>query len=159
MSKLDQKIDTGQISIFDLIRQSESLCHPKICNRMSIDGAIRAIISDSIKQCPLSRYEVAAKMSDILGAEITKAQLDSWSAESKENHRFPLIYISAFCQITGCRELARYMAKLCGGHFIEGEDALTLELGKVYEQKRELSKREQRIKNYLESLRGGKRRA
>lgn len=151
------RIDTSQLNIFDLIKeiskkQAEASLHPQTFGKASIDAAVRALISESLKKCPLSRYEVAAKMSEILGVEITKAQIDSWSAESKENHRFPYIYTGAFCQVTGDKSLARYMAELCGGYFIEGEDAVRLELGKIEEQKQELAKREKAIREFLESI-------
>jgi hypothetical protein len=43
---------------------------------------------------PLSRYQVAAKMSELLDVDITKTMLDSWTAESKEQHRFPALFFA-----------------------------------------------------------------
>lgn len=151
------RIDTDQLNIFDLIReiskkQAEAASQPQTHGKASIDAAVRALISEALKKCPLSRYEVAAKMSEILGVEITKAQIDSWSAESKENHRFPYIYTGAFCMATGDKALARYMSDLCGGYFIEGEDVIRLELGKIEEQKQELAKKERAIREFLENI-------
>ncbi len=157
MSKSRKKIDNNQLNIFDLIkeisrRQNEAPLSSQTIGKASIDATVRTLISDALKRCPLSRYEVAAKMSEILGVEITKSQIDSWSAESKENHRFPFIYTGAFCMATGDKSLARYMAELCGGYFIEGEDAIRLELGRIEEQKRELARREKVIKEFFEEL-------
>jgi hypothetical protein len=159
MPKLTPGIDTErqQLSILDIVRKAEVSALHDVYNRMSIDAAIRSIISNALKHSPLSRYEVAAKMSDILGVEITKAQLDSWSSESHERHRFPFIYSGAFCRVTGCSDLARLMAKLCGGHFIEGTEILSLELGKLAEQKRALIKKEKMIRDLAASLTKGKR--
>jgi hypothetical protein len=156
-----KKIDMGQLDIFSLIeelsrKQAEVAASPAIQGKASIDAAVRSLISDALKRCPLSRYEVAAKMSEILGTEITKAQIDAWSAESKENHRFPLVYIGAFCDATTNKSLGRYIAQLCGGHFIEGEDAVRLELGRIEEQKAELQKKEQAIRAFLNTNKGGK---
>lgn len=155
---MKSRIDMSQLNIFDLIKeiskkQAEASLQPQTIGKASIDAAVRAIISNALKRCPLSRYEVAAKMSEILGVEITKAQIDSWSAESKENHRFPFIYTGVFCKVTGDKSLARYMAELCGGYFIEGEDAIRLELGRIEEQKHELAKKERAIREFLEGLR------
>ncbi|MDA8082318.1 MAG: hypothetical protein M0024_01505 [Nitrospiraceae bacterium] len=159
MSKSSRRIVQAQLNIFDLIqevsqKQAEAAAHPQTAGKASIDAAVRHLITDALKRCLLDRYEVAAKMSSILGVEITKAQLDSWSAESKENHRFPYIYIGAFCQASGCKALARYMAELCGGYFIEGEDAIRLELGKIEEEKADIANRERAIRAYLERLHG-----
>lgn len=154
MSKHHKKIVSAQLNIFDLIqevsqKQADAVEHPHTAGKASIDAAVRHMISDALKRCRLSRYEVAARMSDILGVEITKAQIDSWSAESKENHRFPYIYTGAFCMASGCKALARYVAELCGGYFIEGEDAIRLELGKIEEEKAELAHREKAIREFL----------
>ncbi|MBS3953174.1 MAG: hypothetical protein KGZ88_09520, partial [Methylomicrobium sp.] len=128
MSIIKKKIDikhlNKQLDIFSLIEelskdQARAAASPSINGKASVDAAVRAIISDALKHCPLSRYEVAAKMSEILGVEITKAQIDAWSAESKENHRFPFVYTGAFCRSTGDKTLVRYMAQLCDGYYIE----------------------------------------
>lgn len=157
MSKLRKRIDIGQLNIFNLIeeisrKQSEISSSPSLQGKVSIDATVRAIISDALKRSPLSRYQVSSQMSEILGVEITKAQLDTWSAESKENHRFPYIYTGAFCKAAGDKTLARFMAELCNGYFIEGEDAIRLELGKIEEQKQELQKREKAVREFLEGL-------
>jgi hypothetical protein len=158
-----KKIDIGQLDIFSLIeelsrKQAEVVTSPAIQGKASIDAAVRSLISDALKKSPLSRYEIAARMSDLLGVEITKAQIDAWSAESKEHHRFPLVYIGAFADATINKSLARYVAQLCGGHFIEGEDAVRLELGRIEEQKAELQRKEQAIRAFLDTQKkpGGK---
>ena len=120
---MKKDIGKSQFNIFDLIKgvshkQAAVASHTETMGKAGTDAAVRAIISAALKACP------AAKMSGILGVEITKAQLDSWSAESKENHRFPHIYAGAFCQAIGDKALARCMAQLCGGYYIEGEDAI-----------------------------------
>jgi hypothetical protein len=152
-----KKKDINQLNIFDLIKevsrkQSEVSSLPSTLGKASIDATIRALITDALKRSPLTRYEVAARMSEILGVEITKSQLDSWSAESKEKHRFPFVYTGAFCMATGNKSLIRYMSELCEGYFIEGEDAIRLELGKIEEQKQELQKKEEAIKHFLQGL-------
>lgn len=136
MSNNRKIVDIGQLSIFDLIRmvedrQASAAPSPMPRGKASIDAAIRAIISSSLKSSPLSRFEAAAHMSDNLNVEITKARLDSWSAESKDGHRFPLVYTAAFCEATGDYTLVRYIAELCGGYFIEGGDAIDFTLGRI----------------------------
>jgi hypothetical protein len=156
----NKRIDMKQLDIFSLIeelskKQARTAASPSINGKASIDAAVRASISDALKHSPLSRYEVAAKMSEILGVEITKSQIDSWSAESKENHRFPFVYAGAFCTATNDKALARYMAQLCEGYFIEGKEALYMELGKIEDQKRGLTRKENLIKQTLKEIERG----
>jgi hypothetical protein len=160
MTKNHKKIDTGQLSIFELIEHAEAarkqLNPSSLAGKYDLDKRIRALLSESLKASPRSRYEVAARISEMTGRSISKEQLDSWTAESKENHRFPLVYLPAFVLACGDMRTIRELSELCGGHYIESEDALRLELGKIDEQKRELAKREKAVKDFLSSLKGRK---
>lgn len=151
----------GQLDIFAFIEQlSQKQNNQPINGKASIDAALRSVVSDTLKHSSLSRYEVAAGMSEILGVEITKSQLDSWSAESKDLHRFPLVYLPAFCAATKDNALLRHICGLCGGYYIEGEEALVFEIGRIEEQEQELLKkgkqlaeRKQAVRNFLETVR------
>lgn len=154
-----QNVDNSQLDIFSLIKelsrkQEEASASPSTNGKASIDAAVRSLISAALKQSPKSRYEVAASMSEILGVEISKSQLDAWSAESKVEHRFPLVYTAAFCIATADKSLARYLAQMCEGFFIESKEALLLELGRIEEQKEKLASKEQTIRSFLNG--GGK---
>lgn len=155
MAKLKKKIDNaGQLDFWELIKRVHETESQVDAGSLNIDIQVRELVSLSLKQTRLSRYEVAGKMSELLGKEITKAMIDSWSAESKENHRFPLAYLPAFCKATGSRELVRFIADKCGGFYIESEEALLTELGRIEQQKKELHAKERTIKNIIERLRG-----
>ncbi len=149
------KKDTpGQLNLWDVVKrvtQEERDLVTK-AGSFNIDTKIRALLSDALKRCPLSREVVAGKMSELLGVEITKSQLDSWTAESKENHRFPYAYAPAFCEATGNAEIFRVAAEMVGCYLLRGEDALLTELGRIQKQKEEISKKEKLIRNTLEQL-------
>lgn len=156
MTKLTKKTDTtGQLSIFDIIEKIESerrQSEPRSkTGKYDWDKRLRFLISEVLKATSLSRYEITARMSELLGKTVTKEMIDSWSAESKENHRFPLAYLPAFTLATGDTRILRELAELCNGHFIESEDALRLELGRVKEEKRALTKKERTIEGFLDS--------
>lgn len=53
---------------------------------------LRHLLSEALKACPLSRIEVAARMSELTGDTITKHQLDAWTAESREGWRFASLH-------------------------------------------------------------------
>ena len=151
---MKKKIDIGQLNIFAIIeelsrKQAEVAASPEIQGKASIDATVRALITEALKRSPLSRYQIAARMSEILGVEITKSQIDSWSAESKDNHRFPFVYGGSFCSATGDKSLARYFSQLCGGYYIEGEDAIRLELGRIEDEKAKLQRKEQMCRDFL----------
>lgn len=156
MSKSKKRLDhPGQLNIFDLISDlSEKQRNLSACNEppggLNIDAAVREMVSDGLKKTTLSRYQVAAAMSRLLGREITKSQIDSWSAESKQSHRLSVVYLPAFIEATGDKEILRLICDKAGGYFIEGDDALKLELGKIQEEKKDLQKKERTIREFLD---------
>lgn len=151
---MKQKLDQGasQLSIFDLMK--EIAARPgdeeaRILGSLNIDVTLCHAVSRSLKAAKLDRNGVAAEMSRLLGVEITKARLDSWSAESKERHRFPLPFLPAFIAATGDNAVLRYICEKAGGYFIESEDALRLELGRIAEQEQDLRARRKAINHFL----------
>ncbi len=154
MSKRTSFINPGQLNLFDIIKkvsQEEKNLVSK-AGSFNIDARIRLMLSDALKKCPLSREVVAGKMSELLGMEITKSQLDSWTAESKENHRFPFVYAAAFCEATGNVDIFRVTVEMIGCYLLKGEDALLTELGRIGKQKEEIAKKEKVIRQTLEQL-------
>ena len=142
----------NQLSLLDLLKD----LRPQISDSASfnIDLQLREAISRAIKECPHSRYQIAARMSELLGVEITKSMLDSWTAESKEGtYRFPACYLPAFCKALGNIEPLRIMADLLECYVIEGEDALLTQLGKIRDQKEQLLEKERAIKTILQGMR------
>lgn len=102
-------------------------------------------LSDAITKSGLSRYQIAARMSELTGQEITKAQLDAWTAESKTPWRFPFEYSAAFevaCSTTCLQDL---LGRKRGSRILVGEEALYAELGLVKKQREELAMRERAL--------------
>lgn len=135
MAKLKQKIDINQASLFDILKNyQEETAGARPAGSFDIDRQFREAISSALKNCPLSRWQVAARMSELTGNEITKAMLDSWTAESKEAHRFPAIYLPAFCEAVGCSEPLMMLGKLVGVFVLPGPEALRAEIQRIEEE-------------------------
>ena len=142
---------SDQLNFFDLLKD----LRPKNTefSSFNIDLQLRDAISKAIKECPHSRFQIAAKMSEILGFEITKSMIDAWTAESREGvYRFPACYLPAFCHVVGSLEPLRIMADLLGVYVIEGEEALLTEIGRIQEQKKKLSEKEKALETVLRGI-------
>ena len=51
-------------------------------------------------------------MNEVLGPNtVSVRMLDDWTAPSKVRVRFPLVYVSAFCEATGCDDLQKDTAQ------------------------------------------------
>ena len=155
MSKLKKPVD-GQYSLFDLIhRISEDRPEPDP-GGLNVRYRLQAIITETIKRCSLTRWEIAGKMSSLLNQEISKYMLDTWTAESKEYHRFPAEYLPAFCQAVGSYEPLRFLAEMAGVFVLPGQEALRSEIRKIEEDIKKLhSIRKKRIL-FMEEMGGEK---
>jgi len=139
---------TNQLSLLDLLKD----LRPKNNDFASfnIDLRLRDAISQAIKDCPHSRFQIAAKMSELLGVEISKSMIDSWTAESREGlYRFPACYLPALCHVVGSLEPVRIMVDLLGAYVIQGEEAILTELGRLKEQKKKMTVREKALESVL----------
>lgn len=95
---------------------------------------LRAALSRALKECPLSRTEVAAKMTvlyygDDAAQPLTKGHLDGWTAPSHEAWRFPLEFLGAFAEATQAFWLYDLVAEKWGGRFLAGDQVRLAELG------------------------------
>ncbi len=117
LSKQSAAFLSTQKSLLDIIEEKEMVLN------LDIATAIRQAVSEAIRTSGRSRWQIAAAMSEYLGREITKAQIDSFSAESKEGHRFPLEYVPAFCHATRNYDLVALAAGALRIQVVLPEDA------------------------------------
>src|SRR4030042_6264477 len=107
-----------QLSFFDLLKDLRP--QNSGFSSFNIDILLRETISQAIKDSPLSRFQIAAQMSEALGVEVSKTMIDSWTAESREGiNRFPACYLPAFCDAVGSIEPLRMLADLDGAFIIQ----------------------------------------
>jgi len=135
MTKKKKRLDTNQISLFDIIQNYQNdKPVPKPVGSFDIDHQFRAAISEALRWSPLSRYQIAARMSELTDTDITKTMLDSWTAEAKVQHRFPAIYLPAFCEAVGCNDPLKMIGKLVGMFILPGPEALRAEIQRIDEE-------------------------
>jgi hypothetical protein len=140
--------DTRTIDLFDVPSAP-------VLTGGSLDYAteLRCALSDALKKTPLSRHEVAARMSELTGHDISKSMLDAWTAESKSPWRFPFEFAGAFeaaCDTVCLQEL---LGRKRGCRVLIGEDALLAEMGKIQQSKADLAEREKALRQRMRSKR------
>lgn len=119
---------------------------------LDIGLAFRHVLVEQIKLSPLSRHQIVARMSELVGHEITKHQLDSWTAESREGWRFPAEYLPALEVALESHDVLAYLADLRGAKLYVGKDALIAQLGKIESAKDALKRQELALKRALERI-------
>jgi hypothetical protein len=140
--------DTATFDLFDIP------CAPApVGGSLDYATELRCVLSDALKKTPRSRHEVAARMSELTGQDISKSMLDAWTAESKTPWRFPYEFAAAFevaCESTCLQEL---LGRKRGSRILVGEETLLTELGRIEKTKGELADRERALKERIRGKR------
>lgn len=144
MSKRRKKIANPshpqQLSLFDEIqRLQQNLAARRPANAagsLNVDEKLRRAMTHAIRSSGKDRFVIAGEMSHLVGRQITKAMLDSWTAESKPGNRPPADILPAFCRVTASTEAIETLNEPAGIFGLPGPDALRAEIQKYSEQER-----------------------
>ena len=108
---------------------------------LDIAAELCAVLALSIKECPLSRAEVAARMSDLTGKTITEDMLNKWTSKSGEAWRFPLEFAPAFEVATGSQNLMLLIARKRGVLIMTPKEGRDAEIGRAQREIRAMQRR------------------
>lgn len=123
---------------------------PETPGGMAVASEIAHVMSAALKACPHDRIEVAARMTRLLGREVSLAMLNAYTAESDKQHSISLERAIAFDAASNGYGLLEFFAKQRGCSLNVGKAALLAELGRFEQMKAEIAKQERAIKKYLE---------
>lgn len=125
---------------------------------VDLQRRIKAAVARALKNCPLSRDQIADRINEALENEgspyrLTPATLDRWAAPSDSSHNIPAWLVAAFCQVTESRDLVDIQARALGLTVIGERQQQLLILGEAEEEARKLAKRRKQALEALEALR------
>jgi hypothetical protein len=147
-----QAPDARQMDLLDLLQRAETPAPAGPApGSLDYDARLRAALSEELRRYAGDRFDVAAKMSRLVGAEVTKWQLDSWTAESKEGHRFPASHLPAFCCAVGSYRVLQVLAEGAGRRvYSDPSIDVAAEIGRletnIQQQRAELRERERMLR-------------
>lgn len=137
MAKSRKRLDVSpnQLSLLDLLEQEIQEREAELVEgTLNIHIRLKAALSVALRKAlPKSRWEVAGEMSHSIGTEVSKYQIDSWVAESKD-HKIPGEYIPAFCTACGDITPLQVISDPCKVFAVQGPDALRAEIQKDDEE-------------------------
>lgn len=99
---------------------------------------IKTAMGQALKDCPEPATVVAARMSDLLGREITADALYTYTAPSKADHEISLIRFVAFVRAVEAPWLWDVLVEDEGLVVIAGEDANFAQLGALRQRRTQL---------------------
>jgi len=107
------------------------------------------LVSEILEEADVNRFEVAARVSQLTGREISKYMLDAYSAESREGHNFPFSLAPALEAACRTYRLTHWLVDIRGGELLVGREALDAELGRIEKQKETLNRRARQLRREL----------
>ena len=116
---------------------------------MDYSLAVRRLIADAIKASPYNAAQIAVRMAELTGQNITEHQLHAWTAPSREAWRAPLEFIPAFEAAAETTALTAWLAGVRGGRLLIGRDALNAELGRLERQRDEAARKIKQLKTQM----------
>lgn len=124
--------DPRQATLFD------SASSTPTSGSLNFDREWRMALNEAIEQCGHGRGNIATEMERLLGNDpdypVSVALLNAWTAPSKTDYRFPLIYLPAFIRATGAFWLLDRLAGKCGLATVDPELAMIGQLREGKEQ-------------------------
>ena len=162
MSKSRTKIDDKQVTIYEYLQRLSEQSHLNTSSnegQSRIINQLRASLKAAIKDCSLSRHQIAGEMSHLLGESITKEMIDSWTRESDEingrpGRHTPAEYLPAFCQVAGCNEPLVILGKMVGLFVLPGPEALRAEIQRIDEQIKKVQSKKKKRLLFLKEMEG-----
>lgn len=123
---------------------------------MDFRAPVAQLVSRMIHESEMTRWAIAARMSELADVETSNALLDSYTAESREECNLP--FWKALIELaTGNRSLVEWHATVLGGRVLWGVDVIDAEIGR---RKREMADANAEIKELerIQRLHRGRRR-
>jgi len=84
------------------------------------------------------REVIAARMSVILGEDITRAMLDAYSSPARDQHKVPMSRFLALVAVTGRQDLLDPILREVGAALLVGEEVHTARIGQISQKLKQL---------------------
>lgn len=157
MTKTKKHLSYDQPTLFDVIREAVKPAAPPK-GSLDIRAEIKLALSDDLRYAcdefhrELSRAQVAARMTDQVGVEITLSMLNNWTAPSHP-HEMPLSYFPAFIHATGGqRRAADALSRHSGLFLLPGPEALRAEIRRLEEEMNKIRTEKKKRLLFLKEL-------
>jgi hypothetical protein len=105
---------------------------------LDLSHAFRDVLSRALSGCKDSRYQVAAKISELTKRNTSKDMLDKFTS-SNLDYEFKAVDLPAFCMVTRTIEPFRVLVTPLDCNIVDPEDSKHLKLAKLLQQQKSLA--------------------
>lgn len=113
---------------------------------LDIDLGHRQCLSRAMHNCGKDRYQIAAEMSRLMAATVSKEMLDKYAASDPHNG-MRAVMLTAFCFVCGTFEPFQYLLEPLGSDVLNPEDRDLVELARLTEQQRGIEQKIMQIRH------------
>lgn len=101
-------------------------------NRTLDQAAVRASLTKVLRSTKLTHKEVAERMTELLGQEVTEQRLYKYSAQSRDDYRWPAEYDIALCEVLGNYSLLEERVKRAGFRLVGPSEERLIQIGREF---------------------------
>lgn len=133
----------------------ESVFYSESAPQLGLAAELRGAMSIAIRQSGEGREKVVDRMNFCLPPEekkVTMRMLNAWMAVSKEDHRIPACYLSAFCWATQSLLPMQAMLQPLGLDIMNEQEKLLIQLARASMNKAQNTKLEKQLKKILGAI-------
>lgn len=123
----------GQGELFELLSEP-AVIGSKNAPALDLGPELIGALNQSIREARaqgLSRDHIADRMALCLGQPVTVRQLNAWTATSREQHRFPLEFLAAFCWASSSTHPLEVILHALGFDLVDAREAAAKRLGEM----------------------------
>ena len=95
----------------------------------------------------IDRYEVSARASRLAGMTVSKAMLDGYTSEAREEFNVPLWVAPVLETVCSSTRLAEWHAQVRGGRVCFGASTLDAEIGRLEHEREQAAERIKQLKD------------
>lgn len=158
MSNNSKKLDTRQISLFEMIQQGNKEKELKE-GSLNISSQFRKIVKKCLSNCKYKPTKIAGRMMEYLdngsgeSPTISHHLLYAWEATSKiDSNRMPAEYIPAFCYAVESFELIEFLAQQTNMYLLPSAEALRSEIQRINESIEKLKHEKEKREYFLNEI-------
>ena len=130
---------------------------PLLPGSMDFRATVASLVSKGIVESGMSRYAIAARMSELADVETSKGLLDSYTANSREESNLPFWKAPLYEAASGQRHLAEWHASVLGGRVLWGAEITDADMGRVDREIAHLQEQKRQLRELQKLQRGGRR--
>jgi hypothetical protein len=143
--------DTATADLFAIPRPAAP-----VPGSMDYRAHVTALVGEMLRDAAvagLDRYEVATRASRLAGRDISKAMLDGYTAESREEFNAPLWLAPVLETVCSSTLLAEWHAAQRGGRLLVGAATLDAEIGRLEREREVAGERLRQLKEMRRTVR------